>query len=443
MAHSWSMFDISVEGMMLRHGLTKEQAVAQARMWMERSLDGVPLEKREDFRKTMTRPNPKITDEVAKQLIADMLTVPQDSVESYLGMEKGSLNAKPEARDWRRYATSLNEQSEISAREAGAPMQGYSREDCWRVGKFFFDHTIGLAADPSRDDAWDDGLKKAYEILPRDMAEKIWATCNSQDSSGFTTATTRWYEQGCPVVQISSHSYGSALGGTSIPGNADVRPPWRSFMIDLPNGTIPADGGGDIRSLLVHYYTSPSSPEPRWTVLLLPRNPGTPLLRTEGRTLKELADGDLDRDDGSETLPTVINMDVTSEDERQLRVCSRIAISTCLAMSDPTAVRATVSAKLSRVIQQKRLQSEPACRVFLLGRPVKIDVSEAIRSYVLHGSRGSGPITVQFMVRGHWRDQACGPNMTEHRRIWIEPHWKGPADAPINLRPHVLEKTDS
>ena len=28
-------------------------------------------------------------------------------------------------------------------------------------------------------------------------------------------------------------------------------------------------------------------------------------------------------------------------------------------------------------------------------------------------------------VRGFWRDQACGPNFSEHKETWIEPFWRG------------------
>lgn len=39
----------------------------------------------------------------------------------------------------------------------------------------------------------------------------------------------------------------------------------------------------------------------------------------------------------------------------------------------------------------------------------------------------------RFMVRGHPREQACGPGQKEHRKIWIEPYWKGPKDAAASL----------
>lgn len=37
----------------------------------------------------------------------------------------------------------------------------------------------------------------------------------------------------------------------------------------------------------------------------------------------------------------------------------------------------------------------------------------------------------QWVVRGHWRNQACGPNSTLRRPIWIVPHIKGPEGAPL------------
>lgn len=37
----------------------------------------------------------------------------------------------------------------------------------------------------------------------------------------------------------------------------------------------------------------------------------------------------------------------------------------------------------------------------------------------------------RFIVRGHWRDQACGPHHSERKRIWVPPYVKGPADKPL------------
>jgi hypothetical protein len=37
----------------------------------------------------------------------------------------------------------------------------------------------------------------------------------------------------------------------------------------------------------------------------------------------------------------------------------------------------------------------------------------------------------RWIVRGHWRWQACGPNRSERRRIWVNPYVKGPEGAPL------------
>jgi hypothetical protein len=38
---------------------------------------------------------------------------------------------------------------------------------------------------------------------------------------------------------------------------------------------------------------------------------------------------------------------------------------------------------------------------------------------------------------GFWRQQACGPNWSQHRPVWIEPFIKGPADKPLKIRETV------
>lgn len=39
-------------------------------------------------------------------------------------------------------------------------------------------------------------------------------------------------------------------------------------------------------------------------------------------------------------------------------------------------------------------------------------------------------ISVRFPIRGHWRNQWFS-SVEEHRHIWIDPHWKGPENAPV------------
>lgn len=38
----------------------------------------------------------------------------------------------------------------------------------------------------------------------------------------------------------------------------------------------------------------------------------------------------------------------------------------------------------------------------------------------------------QWMVGGHWRQQACGPRMSQRRAVWIKPYRKGDPSKPFN-----------
>jgi hypothetical protein len=50
------------------------------------------------------------------------------------------------------------------------------------------------------------------------------------------------------------------------------------------------------------------------------------------------------------------------------------------------------------------------------------DEKDAGRGKVFH---------VRWVVRGHWRQQAVGPNHSEHKPVFIAPHVRGPQGAPL------------
>lgn len=43
----------------------------------------------------------------------------------------------------------------------------------------------------------------------------------------------------------------------------------------------------------------------------------------------------------------------------------------------------------------------------------------------------------RWMVRGHWRQQPCGPRNENRKLRWIDPYVKGPEDKPLDVRPTV------
>ena len=47
------------------------------------------------------------------------------------------------------------------------------------------------------------------------------------------------------------------------------------------------------------------------------------------------------------------------------------------------------------------------------------------------GGDGDPLYSHRWVVRGHWRWQACGKGRKDRRLTWISPHVKGPEDAPL------------
>lgn len=45
----------------------------------------------------------------------------------------------------------------------------------------------------------------------------------------------------------------------------------------------------------------------------------------------------------------------------------------------------------------------------------------------------------RWIVRGHWRQQACGKGRQDRRRIYIAPHYKGPEDGTLVVRDTVFQ----
>ena len=114
----------------------------------------------------------------------------------------------------------------------------------------------------------------------------------------------------------------------------------------------------------------------------------------------------------------------------------------CLLMADKAALKSpkkSISKKRNR--PYRSLPFDTA--TYVVAKNVEIDLRPQVQQYVEGGkktSTGDRKLTCQFPVRGHWRDQACGPGMAFRRPTWIAPFWKGPQDARILLRGYDLKQ---
>lgn len=80
------------------------------------------------------------------------------------------------------------------------------------------------------------------------------------------------------------------------------------------------------------------------------------------------------------------------------------------------------------------------CRKYKLGKPVVIrSKGHSFSKEVARQISGERSRKSRWLVRGHWRNQAHGEGRSDHKRIWIQPFWKGPAAAPVLIRNHELK----
>jgi hypothetical protein len=81
----------------------------------------------------------------------------------------------------------------------------------------------------------------------------------------------------------------------------------------------------------------------------------------------------------------------------------------------------------------ERYQIEPMVKVVRLRRYTK---EGGETQQAVHEDREI-EWTCQWVVRGHWREQAYGPHYSLRRPVWITPYIKGPEDKPLRVVPEV------
>jgi len=217
-----------------------------------------------------------------------------------------------------------------------------------------------------------------------------------------------WKKSNYARVRVG-HKLAHALMLTSIPQDMKVRSPWGAWVLEVPDGVlnVPSDDGILQIKAVICQDDKPVS------MICIP---GGILL------------ADIDR----EYFGNILRVDFAYNKISSNLVTSYVR-GVCLAVHD----RQHVQESQWGATGSKRASKEPRSGCLLtLSHPVKIDFKDEVRALLAGEKRG--PLKSQHLVRGHWRNQACGPGSKEHRPAWIEPHWKGPEDARILLRDYRI-----
>lgn len=228
----------------------------------------------------------------------------------------------------------------------------------------------------------------------------------------FAQSADQWASCGFPLVDLS-HRLAASLMATSIPTENvnDVVTPWESFVIVVPRGLIE-----DIEFLSVD-----RGPSGRQQIRTQFEENGF-MVGWEADGIRNMAHGTNGASGHSEIL------------DRGGRLLGRLALGVCIELDQPRYREQIALGPRRRSV--RRESDEPKAWTFQLTRPVKVDCREWVTTY-LNGNKGTSP-SVQTLVRGHHKMQPHGPGKALRKWIHIEPYWRGPEDAPIAVRAHVL-----
>lgn len=240
----------------------------------------------------------------------------------------------------------------------------------------------------------------------------VWAICGAQSI-------------------IMPHTFAAALMASDARGAMEgQKMPWPSFEIQVPTGLLKSSHAA-LLSIVVtqmpstirtskagHQLCVAYLDESSWGVnsyrdlaQMLDDNESKAVLDDENRTLTDYLEEDYDKD----------------VEFRLWKMIARLIAGVVLTINTARIDKPEAYPTQPLRVKRDSLQAN----TIRLGQPLKIDCRNVIREYI-EGDRSSSP-SITFLVRGHWRNQAYGPQHSLRRPKWIEPHWKG--EGPLSPRP--------
>jgi hypothetical protein len=326
----------------------------------------------------------------------------------------------------------------------GQPLtQGHwKREDLMRIGMFWWQFTLAHCA-PFDTDGFSNGIQRGIDSMPPDQAELASQWVRTEDGNLLAFMASHWTHYAFPAVRYQGHKYAAALMSTGIPKDIELHAPWPTFLIEVPDRLLSVASSINGEQVEVRYIMACFHPTRREDEPVQPGctfvgwcEDGTTVYRIR-QTYKELLSEPEELEDMERAAWGAFQQELSKQDDRVLNLLTRLLVNTCVLMTEKKDVK-PLGHPASDEVAMARKTREPVCRVYQVGRPVTVDCREEVRQYV-HGKR-RGTASLQWLVRGHLRNQPHGPQKSLRKVIWIEPHFKGPEDAPILVRSHDLEK---
>jgi len=244
--------------------------------------------------------------------------------------------------------------------------------------------------------------------------------------------SAKWVDGACRTL-LADEKYAAALACTRVNSRdaEDISIPWPAFAVRLPAGLFPISDGRWLTHVRCFQLSNPTG-RVRSGVLFNANGHALPVaIETEHDTLADaLFDEDDIVDEIGETDGAWLDRDALN---RAMAMSKRCVVGMLYAMQHT----ANWSPHGRASVKSKRLaeRAAPDHRTIYIGRPIGVDMRQAVREACLRGA--SAPL-VQTLVRGHYKRQVIGVGRSGRKVIWVEPYWRGPEDAPILARPYKV-----
>jgi len=262
--------------------------------------------------------------------------------------------------------------------------------------------------------------KRSYDYLTNLLRAGIAGTFLVHFARG-------WAKDGFPVVELG-HKTAASLMFTHGSGAVDT--PWSAFVVKAPDGLV-IRAGHSLANVLVR---APSDETASWILLLAFRG-GEQHPIVQMRTLDE---------DEASIRDRLINVSGESKENadelaRCIQMVGRLVAGACMLISANDGIEERPwRPKVPPDRRRPPGIEPPEGTRFIVSRNVEIDLRAQVAEYISGRARKGAKLTVQFVVRGHRRWQACGVGHAERKLIWINPFWKGPLEGRALLRGYEI-----
>lgn len=257
-------------------------------------------------------------------------------------------------------------------------------------------------------------------------------------------AAARWIDGGSRTIMASTPEYFAAMAQTRVAADAaqELHVPWPAFVMKLPPGLIVDSQGHEYSVVMWSQFEHIPSSNGEMTEATHEEVSTFYQIASDDNTVihafwpgKNMLDVMIDEPENENHVEHSARQEEDSSDQRIRDLVRRASIGLLYTLEHTDHWRH--GGHFDRAGFGAKLRSmPPPHRTIIIGRPIDVDVREAVAQDARSGTR-SAP-SVQTLVRGHLKRQVFGQGRTGRKVIWIEPYWRGPEDAPILARPYKI-----